>query len=188
MYGYENAASGLKKMFTAQVGAIICAVLLVVPFIGAIGLIGVFVFAILSLIGLNSAGKDIEGCKTAFTLTIVQLVVRVIANLFGTGFLATLFSVADDIFALLIVRAVCLSVAEVMDQVNQRVVADKGRSVWKINLGCYVANIVLTVLGVIPLLGTAVAAVGGFVTTLLSLLAGIMYIMFLSSSYKALEV
>ena len=50
------------------------------------------------------------------------------------------------------------------------------------------ADIVLTILAVIPLLGTAVAAVGGFVTTLLSLVASILYIMFLSSSYKALEV
>lgn len=59
MYGYENAASGLKKMFTAQVGGIICVVLMMIPFIGVIGLIGVFVFGIMSLIGLNSAGKDI---------------------------------------------------------------------------------------------------------------------------------
>ena len=188
MYSYENAASGLKKMFTAQVGSIICVVLMMIPFIGVIGLIGVFAFAIMSLIGLNSAGKDIEGCKTAFTLTIVQMVVGVIGNLAGTGVFATVFSVVNDILALLVVRAVCLSVAEVMDQLNQRVVADKGRSVWKINLGCYVADIVLTILAVIPLLGTAVAAVGGFVTTLLSLVASILYIMFLSSSYKALEV
>ena len=188
MYGYENAASGLKKMFTAQVGSIICVVLMMIPFIGVIGLIGVFVFTVMSLIGLNSAGKDIEGCKTAFTLTIVQMVVGVIGNLAGTGVFATVFSVVSDILALLIVRAVCLSVAEVMDQLNQQVVADKGRSVWKINLGCYVADIILTILAVIPLLGTAVAAVGGFVTTLLSLVASILYIMFLSSSYKALEV
>ena len=38
MYGYENAASGLKKMFTAQVGSIICVVLMMIPFIGVIGL------------------------------------------------------------------------------------------------------------------------------------------------------
>jgi|GEM_PF-5736859 len=50
MYGYENAASGLKKMFTAQVGSIICVVLMMIPFIGVIGLIGVFVFAVMSLI------------------------------------------------------------------------------------------------------------------------------------------
>ena len=30
MYGYENAASGLKKMFTAQVGSIICVVLILI--------------------------------------------------------------------------------------------------------------------------------------------------------------
>lgn len=187
MYGYENAASGLKKMFTAQVGSIICMVLMMIPFIGVIGLIGVFVFTIMSLIGLNSAGKDIEGCKTAFTLTIVQMVVSVIGNLAGTGVFATVFSVVNDILALLVVRAVCLSVAEVMDQLNQRVVADKGRSVWKINLECYVADIVLTILAVIPVLGTVLAVAGSVVTVILSLVAGIMYIMFLSKSYQALE-
>ena len=164
MYGYENAASGLKKMFTAQVGSIICVVLMMIPFIGVIGLIGV-----------------------AFTLTIVQMVVSVIGNLAGTGVFATVFSVVNDILALLVVRAVCLSVAEVMDQLNQRVVADKGRSVWKINLGCYVADIVLTILAVIPVLGTVLAVAGSVVTVILSLVAGIMYIMFLSKSYQALE-
>ena len=129
MYGYENAASGLKKMFTAQVGAIICVVLMMIPFIGVIGLIGVFVFAIMSLIGLNSAGKDIEGCKTAFTLTIVQMVVGVIGNLAGTGVFATVFSVVNDILALLVVRAVCLSVAEVMDQLTS--------GLWQIRDGLY---------------------------------------------------
>ena len=187
MYGYENAASGLKKMFTAQVGSIICVVLMMIPFIGVIGLIGVFVFTIMSLIGLNSAGKAIEGCKTPFTLTIVQMGVSVIGNLAGTGVFATVFSVVNDILALLVVRAVCLSVAEVMDQLNQRVVADKGRSVWKINLGCYVADIVLTILAVIPVLGTVLAVAGSVVTVILSLVAGIMYIMFLSKSYQALE-
>ena len=187
MYSYENAASGLKKMFTAQVGAIICVVLMMIPFIGLIGLVGVFVFAIMSLIGLNSAGKDIEGCKTAFTLTIVQMVVGVIGNLAGTGVFATVFSVVSDILALLIVRAVCLSVAEVMDQLNQQVVADKGRSVWKINLGCYVADIILTILAVIPVLGTVLAVAGSVITVILSLVAGIMYIIFLSKSYQALE-
>lgn len=187
MYSYENAASGLKKMFTAQVGAIICVVLMMIPFIGLIGLVGVFVFGIMSLIGLNSAGKDIEGCKTAFTLTIVQMVVSVIGNLAGTGVFATVFSVVNDILALLIVRAVCLSVAEVMENLNRQDVADTGRSVWKINLGCYVVDIVLTILAVIPVLGTVLAVAGSVVTVILSLVAGIMYIMFLSKSYQALE-
>ena len=187
MYGYENAASGLKKMFTAQVGGIICVVLMMIPFIGVISLIGVFVFGIMSLIGLNSAGKDIEGCKTAFTLTIVQMVVSVIGNLAGTGVFATVFSVVNDILALLIVRAVCLSVAEVMESLNRQDVADTGRSVWKINLGCYVVDIVLTILAVIPVLGTVLAVAGSVITVILSLVAGIMYIMFLSKSYKALE-
>lgn len=188
MYRYENAASGLKKMFTAQIGAIVCAVFAVIPIIGLLGAAGVLVFAVLSLVGLNSAGKDIEGCKTAFTLTIVQMAVSILGNFCGTGFLSTVFSVVYDILALLIVRAVCLSVAEVMEELNHRDVAEKGRSVWKINLGCYVADMILTVLAVIPFLGTALATVGGIITVVLSLVAGVMYIVFLSSSYKALEI
>ena len=31
MQTYENAASGLKKMFIAEIGAIICAVVAIIP-------------------------------------------------------------------------------------------------------------------------------------------------------------
>ena len=184
---FQNAADGLKKMYIAQLATIFCAIFAVLPLIGLIGVFGILVCSILSLIGLNSAGKDIEGCKMAFTLTVVRIVVGVLSNLFGTGIMATIFSVVNDVLALLITRAVCLSVAEVMESLNRQDVADTGRSVWKINLGCYVADIVLTILAVIPVLGTVMAVAGSVVTVILGLVAGIMYIIFLSKSYQALE-
>lgn len=41
---YQNAASGLKNMFIAEVGVIICSVVAIIPFIGIIGVIGSLVF------------------------------------------------------------------------------------------------------------------------------------------------
>lgn len=188
MQTYENAASGLKKMFIAEIGAIICAVVAIIPILGIIGVLGSLVFLVISLIGLNNAGKDIEGCKNAFTLTIVQLIVSVIAGLFGSGVLGTILTIVNDIFALLIVRAVCMSVAEVMDMQRQPEIAGKGRTVWKINLVCYVIAIILSVISLIPLLGFAIAAIGSLITGILSLIASIMYMIFLNNSYKALSV
>ena len=53
-----EAGQGLKKMFIAMIGSI--------------------VFMVISIVGLNQAGKEIEGCKTAFILTIVTLIVSIV--------------------------------------------------------------------------------------------------------------
>lgn len=181
---YQNAASGLKNMFIAEVGVIICSVVAIIPFIGIIGVIGSLVFLIISLIGLNNAGKDIEGCKTAFTLRIVQLIVSMIGSFIGGTVIAIII---NNILALFIIRAVCLSVADVLDTLQYSEIADKGRLVWKINLVCYVIAIILAVLELIPFVGIVFAVLGGIISAVLSLIAGILYIIFLSKSYKALE-
>ena len=187
MQPYKNAASGLKNMFLAEIGAIICSVIAVIPFLEFIGIIGSLVFLVISLIGLNSAGQDIEGCRSAFTLTIVQLIVSAVSGFFGSGFLGAILAIVNDILALLIVRAVFLSVADVMDSLGHHETAGKGRTVWQINLVCYVIAIIFSVIAIIPLLGIVLAAFGGLITGILSLIASILYMIFLSKSYKALE-
>ena len=187
MQPYNNTASGLKNMFIAEIGIIICSVIAVIPLLGFIGGIGSLVFLVISLIGLNSAGKDIEGCRNAFTLTIVQLIISVLSGFFGTGFLSTVLAIVNDILALLIVRSVCLSVADVMDSLGHQEIAGKGRTVWQINLVCYVITIILSIIAIIPLLGVVLAAFGGIITGILSLIASILYMIFLSKSYKVLE-
>ena len=81
---YANAGAGLRKLFIAQIGSVVCNVLLVIPLINLAGAIGALVFLILSLIGLNEAGKDIDGCKKAFQITIEQLALTVISREAGS--------------------------------------------------------------------------------------------------------
>ena len=184
MNNYPNAGAGLKKMFIAQIGIVVCTVLAIIPIINILAGIGAIVFAIISMVGLYGAGKDIEGCKKAFTLTIINIVISILASIFSKSTLfSVIFSIAGDICAFLIVYNVCSSVAAILKDKGAADVAAKGESVWKINLGCYVASIVISILAVIPLLNI-LAGIAGFIVAIISLVAGILYMIFLNKSYQ----
>ena len=134
MGNYQNASGGLKKMYIAELGAIVCAVLSIIPLVNIIAAIAAIVFMVLSIVGLYCAGKDIPGCQKAFMVTIISLVVSVFKAIFKTGIMSAIFAIAGDVLSFLVVYLVCTSVAEVMVQLAAPDIADKGNSVWKINL------------------------------------------------------
>ena len=186
MNQYPNAGKGLKRMFIAQVGAIVCTVLAVIPLVNLIGGIGALVFAVLSLVGLYGAGQEIAGCKTAFVLTIISIALSILSMFFaGSGVMTTLFSIADSILSFLVVYCVCNSVAEVMNWIGAGDVAAKGVTVWKVNLGCYIATIVIAILAFVPVLNV-IAVIAGVVVLVVSVVAAILYMIFLNRSYQAL--
>lgn len=186
MENYQNAGSGLKKMFIAEVGAIICAVLSIIPIINILAGIGLIVFAVISLVGLYSAGKDIEGCKTAFMITIVNVIFTVLGVFFKTGIFGAIISIVGDILGFLAVYYVCTSVSDVMTQIGASEVSEKGNTVWKINLVCYILMAVIAVLSLIPGINL-VAGVVGVVISIVSIVADVLYMIFLSKSSQALE-
>ena len=63
--------------------------------------------------------------------------------------------------------------------------AQRGQTVWTINLVCAIVSVVLSLLMWIPLLNI-LAIVGGIVVMIAELVGYILYMMFLSSSYKLL--
>ena len=80
MNTYANAGNGLRKMFISMVGTIICALLAVIPYIGAVASIGILVFSVVSMVGLYHIGKDIKACRVAFILRTISVIVSVAAN------------------------------------------------------------------------------------------------------------
>ena len=182
---YTNAGPGLKKMFIAQIGSVICSVLLIIPLINLIAMAGALVFLIISLIGLYQAGKDIGGCQKAFQFTIAQLVLSVISNFAGSGFMGTLVSVAYSVTGFLVTYFVCSSVAEVIRMRSHDDIASRGELVWKLNLVCYAVNIIVSVLSHIPLLNILTGP-AGIIVPVTSLIAGILFITFLYRSSEAL--
>lgn len=187
MEKYKNAAAGLNTMFVAEIGAIICSVVMLIPVVGTIvGGIGNLVFSVLLLVGLNCAGKDIAGCKTAFTLSIVNIVLSLLAVILSRiAALNSLISIASSVISFLIIYYVCSSVAEALCEVGEKEIAESGEKVYKINFFCYVASIVIGILAWIPFLA-AIAGILAMVVGVALIVAGVLYLVFLYKSSKAL--
>ncbi len=182
---YHYAGPGLKKMFIAAVGAIVCAVFMIIPIINIVAGIAAIVFSVISVIGLHEAGKEIEGCKTAFTITIISIVVGFFAGLLeDVAIIGALFEIASSVCSLLITYYVCTSVAAELRGIGANDVADSGEKVWKLNAGCYIVSIVVVILSIIPLINI-LAGVLGIIVAIVSLVAMVIYMIFLNKSYQA---
>lgn len=186
MEQFQNAAQGLKKMFIAQVGVIICTVIALIPVIDVVGVIGSIVFSIISLVGLNQAGKDIGGCKSAFTFTIAQIIVNAISNFFDDGIVKSIFSIAVTILSLMIIYLVCNSVSSVLSGIGYQDIADKGMTVWKINVICCIISVIVDIITLLPFIGPVLAVIGAVIIAIISVVGEILYMIFLNSSSKAL--
>ena len=182
-----NISNGMKKMFIAQIGAICCTVIMIIPIIGAIigaiiGGIGAIVFAVISLIGLWAIGKEVPQCKTAFILTFVNAFCSLLSMIPAIG---VVFELAGYVLSFLVVYLVCTSLAQVLQDAGASDVAKSAGVVWKINLVCAIADIVIALLSLIPVI-KIIAGVLGFIVAVVAIVAGILYIIFLYKGSKAL--
>lgn len=185
MQDLQEAKSGLKKIFIAQIGAIACVLLALIPVIGLVAGLAAWVFIILNILGLYQAGKDIEGCKTAFMLTIAYLVVSVLKTFLSTGVLGMILSLAYTVLNLAIIYFVCTSVAEVMKKNGADKVAQLGHTVWLINLICCIVTVAITILALIPVLNI-IAGIASILVTIANLVGIVLYILFLYKSSEAI--
>lgn len=182
---YYNAGPGIKKMYIASIGIVICLVASLLPFISIFAIVAMLVLAILNMIGLYQAGKYISGCRTAFILTIANIFVGIIEKFFEGTFLESIIGIGGAVLEILIVYYMCTSIAEVMNQIGADSVAQKGYTVWKITLVCNIVMIVFGVLVIIPGF-QGIALIGILLSTIAMLVAAILQMTFLSQSAKAL--
>lgn len=185
MSHYPNASEGLKLLFYAQILIIVGTLLSLVPIVGSLI---VLAGGILDLVGLNRAGQDDEGYRTAFTLVIVSIVVDVLSGFAGSKgflFLATPLSIASILVSLGIIYFVCITTSNLLHSVGEEALSQRGITVWKINLLCTALSVVLVLLMVIPVLNI-LAAIGEIAVTIAEIVGYVLYMMFLSGSYKAL--
>lgn len=184
MKQYQNACSGLKMMFYSEIIAVCCSVLFIIPILGTIvGVYGMLACQIVSAIGLFLLGKDIDGCKLAFVLNIVGIVMS-----FANGFsgLYVLFGIIGYVISFLTVFFTCRPLSTALEGFGALNIADKGNMVWKINLVCYAILIVVKLFSIIPIINILAAVVGGL-TGLVQVIANIIYLIYIYQSYKFFE-
>lgn len=175
MYGndYTRASKGLKYIFIGE----ILAILSLIPLIGGIlAIVGL----VLQLVGMYTAGEVHRGFKTAFTVTIINLVLS-----FVSAFVPFM-SILTTILGLVEVYLVCQAAADLLREKGDEFQADKGLRVWKMYLVCTVITVVCMVLALIPLLGL-IAAVVAVIASIVLLVAGILYIIFLYRAQESLN-
>lgn len=212
---YPNATSGIKKIFTAEILALVGTVVLLIGGIitvitiasakdangavaGGLGLIAValigsivvVVAGIMALIGLISASKDQKNFKNALYAVIVSIVLTGVAGYFSANpslqsILNACGSAANLISTIFVIQAII----DIANEFNNADVAGRGKSqltlIIVINALSIVAGLVVSFMG--GSVASVIAAVIAIVSIVLSLIQYVLYLSLLSKAKAMLE-
>lgn len=149
---------------------------------GLLAVLGIVAF-VLNLLALYGAGRKDQGYKTAFILSIVGIVVSIVGAIAGETVLGSIISIISIVINLGILYYVVITTNSCLEGSDAPDLAAKGNNVWKLNLICSIAAVVLTVLLlIVPMLAAVLAIVVGIV----EIVAAILYMIYLYKSSKAL--
>lgn len=172
MSGYRTVGDGLMLVFVGQI-------LSIFSFLPLLGGILAIIGTIVELVGLYKAGSQEDGYRTAFTLSIVIIVLSFV------GLIVPFINLINSILSMVVLYIVCNTTADLLDHCDYET-AQRGRTVWKICLGCTIVLVVCAVLLFIPLINV-LAAIAAVVTAIVSLVGGILYLMFLYRASDSLR-
>lgn len=185
---YPNAAAGLKTVYQAKLVGLISIVPVFFPIIQVFAAAALLVAGILTLIGLYQCRRDDSGCRTAFTLVIVQLVTNLLSR-FIPGIIGTIFLLATDVLGLASLYFVYTTTNRLLKTVGaEGRITDRGVLVWRLNVIC---TAILIVCELLQALSSDIATVfAGFLAIfalIAQLVGSILYILYLRDAYRALQ-
>ena len=194
---FKNAYEGIKKIFLSEILMLIASIVTIVGAVVSLvsitqsgvstanlALIGVFVIVfaiaaivafILNIVGLAKAKKDESNFKTAYILTLVGIVVSVVSSFFGNDKdLSDFFNVAIDLIWLLVTCFIVIGIVNLANQMKNTAVATKGNRLLKLIICVQVLALVIKIGSII----CAIANVGQTVPAILTLVAGVLTIVY----------
>ncbi len=181
MDGYPQAAKGLGKMFLAEI-LMMVGVLTILLGIGVIfSLVGQVVY----LMGLYQARQDNPLYGSAFSLTIVGLVVRFLTGLLGWSLLGSLLDLLASILSFGVLYLICSATGMLLASLGQGGLARLGHTVWTVNLACTLVGMALSLLVIFPVINLLMIP-GVVLIALAELVGGVLFLIFLYKASKAL--
>lgn len=174
-FSKEQAAKGLRLLFWAAIVALFSWI----PLVGIVA-------AVLNLYALYTLSTAAPGYKTAFYVNIISLVITVISMFFKEGFMAGILSAAVSALSFLSVYFICSTTASDFLGSYHADLVSKARMIWMLYAVCTVVMLICKVLIYIPLINIG-AALLAFVVAIVQIVAGILYLVFLWKSQKALS-
>lgn len=188
------AGKALKLMFLGALIALIGTAAGMIPGISAISGIATLVGGVMSLIGLIQAGPAHKRYSRAILMLIIGIVCAVVSTFviaggtIGGSVGVILFGAAlmmgVSVFGLLQNYFVCTATSELLREAGNDASAAKGDTAWKINAGCYVVIIVLTLVSVFA---PTIAGILSIITGIVSIVGSVIYVIFLKEGHETLS-
>lgn len=213
---FPNAASGVNKIFIAEILALAGAVL---TFIGAImavlalssseggqigmaagtgiGALGVMSIAgilmvvafVLNLIGIINASKDEASFKTALYCLLIGIITSVLASVFSTNaIVANICTILSNVMNLIVTVMVIVGISKLANKLGNPAISARGSFLLKLIVAIYVLSLICSI--IVAFLGgqaaSIIAAILAVIATVLSILQYILYIGFLAKAKNML--
>ena len=206
---FPNAASGVKKIFTAEILALISEILLIIAgfmvvvalaatntngneslALGTLAGFAIFGFGatviaviafILKIVGISQASKDENSFKTAIICLIIGIVGSLVYSIFQTSS-PTVASIGNLIYQLMnlfVTIFVISGIIKLADQLNDGVVSAKGSTLLKLITVIYALTIIANII-VLILGGYSVSIVAAIIYLIALILTVVQYFMYLA--------
>ncbi len=183
MVKYPNAASGIKKMFLSRMVGIIGVVLAFIPFIGPFfTLVCAIAATIFNVWGILEASKDHNGYQTALVFTVADLIFTVVRTFISDGAVSSVLAFAGDVMELAVLYYICKTTGELLRDLKNYGLADKGDRVWNINKTCLIIMALF-----IPILNI-LAAITSLIVAVVTIYAAVVYLIYLYQSGQYLSL
>ena len=188
MVKYPNASSGIKKVFLAKIIGVIGVPLAFIPGIGALLLMTCTVAAtIFNVWGILEASKDHNGYQTALVFTVADLIFTVVRTFISDGAISSVLAFAGDVMEIAVLYYICKTTGELLSDLKNYGLADKGDRVWNINKTCLIIMALCIVVAFIPILNI-LAAFTTLVVLVVTIYASVVYLIYLYQSGQYLSL
>lgn len=213
---FPNAASGVKKLFTAQILGLIASVATIIGLIfliftaaaadanaqggavaaglGTIILMGasavlILIGSIMTLVGIIQASKDEGAFKTALIAIIVNLVAAVIAGIFSSnGLVQSICQIIQNVMNLAVTLFVINGVTNLAEKMNNTEVWSKGRNLLKVIVCIYALSLIASFISLIfgGIFMSVTAAILALIAAVLDVISYFLYLSLLNKGKKML--
>lgn len=188
MVKYPNAASGIKKMFLSRMVGIIGVVLAFIPSIGPFfTLVCAIAATIFNVWGILEASKDHNGYQTALVFTVADLIFTVVRTFISDGAISSVLAFAGDVMEIAVLYYICKTTGELLRDLKNYGLADKGDRVWNINKTCLIIMALCLVVAFIPILNI-LAAITTLIVAVVTIYAAVVYLIYLYQSGQYLSL
>lgn len=188
MVKYPNVASGIKKVFLAKIIGVIGVPLAFIPGIGALLLMTCTVVAtIFNVWGILEASKDHNGYQTALVFTVADLIFSIVDTFIDNNAISSVLSFAGNVMNIAVLYYICKSTGDLLRDVKNYGLANKGDHVWNVNKTCLIVMAVCLVVAFIPILNI-LAAFTTLVVLVVTIYASVVYLIYLYQSGQYLSL